>query len=111
MVGLAALAPSVIVQATVDDLVVALVAMCVTTPFDIDNTSLCGTICGDCNDNGMGPDIIDALTSAQFAAGLSMPTMTQMGCCDVNNDGSITVLDALLMAQTAAGLVVTLVCP
>ena len=83
---------------------------CVAT-FDVDNTSLCGTVCGDCDGNGSGPDILDALTAAQIAAGLIMPSMTQQGCCDTNSSGSVDVLDALTMAQGAAGLMVTLTCP
>jgi hypothetical protein len=68
------------------------------------------TPCGDCNLDGT-VTILDALTSAQFAAGVGVPTGPQVCLCDPNSDASVTVLDALLMAQAAAGLVITLTCP
>lgn len=98
------------IQVTVIDMVSAATSTCTTT-VEGDNSSLCQTVCGDCDDNGAGPDILDALTAAQIAAGLIMPSMTQTGCCDTDNSGAVNVLDALTMAQGAAGLMVTLTCP
>ena len=95
-------------QAVIDD--GTAVGTCATI-VDVDNSALCTGICGDCNESGTGPDILDALVGAQLAAGLVMPTTQQVGCCDVNSDGTITVIDALVMAQGAAGLAVTLTCP
>lgn len=68
-------------------------------------------LCGDCNENQLGPDIIDALAAAQFAAGLSTPSPIQSLCCDVDSSTSITVIDALVIAQAAAGLMPSLSCP
>jgi hypothetical protein len=78
--------------------------------FDVDNTQLCAGICGDCNLDAAGPGIIDALTAAQVAAGLIIPGAVQLACCDVNSTTAVEILDALLLAQYAAGLPVTLTC-
>ena len=59
----------------------------------------------------MGPSITDALSAAQIAAGIIIPSMQQQQCCDVNNSGAVEVTDALFIAQTAAGLMVMLMCP
>jgi hypothetical protein len=72
---------------------------------------LCTGLCGDCNEDGNGPTVLDALAAAQMGAGLTSPSPSQEGCCDVDSSGSITVLDALVMAQDAAGLPATLSCP
>ena len=65
---------------------------------------------GRCDLNGVGPDILDALTSAQMAAGILTPSAMQQLCCDVDASTTLTILDALVMAQSAAGLMVTLTC-
>jgi hypothetical protein len=109
-VGTAAPVLGVLARATVDDLVAVQTGTCETLPMDIDNTALCGGICGDCDLNGVGPTIVDALTAAQLAAGLVVPTTPQTGCCDVDSSSTITILDALLIAQVAAGLSGTLAC-
>jgi len=108
-VGVASVATGVLVRVSIDDLTAQ--GECVTGAFDVDNTALCYTLCGDCDENGSGPDILDALVGAQISAGLSTPTPLQIGCCDVNSSGNIEILDALLTAQLAAGLPVTLTCP
>ena len=82
-----------------------------TANVDVDNTVLCGGICGDCDENRSGPDVLDALAGAQIAAGVITPTSDQDYCCDVDASGSITVLDSLKMAQVAVSLSVTLTCP
>lgn len=99
---------SIDLRATVSD--AGGMSTCITTVM-VDNTSLCTTICGDCNISGAGPDIIDALTAAQIAAGLTIASMAQMGCCDVDSSMAVTVLDALVMAQSAAGLPAMPSCP
>jgi len=109
-VALVALVPGVLVRATVDD-GTPLTGSCETPPFDVDNTSLCPGTCGDCDSNGMGPDILDALIAAQISAGLVVPSMAQQGCCDVNSSMAVEIIDALLMAQASAGLSVSLACP
>ena len=54
--------------------------------------------------------LLDALTAAQVAAGLLLPTPLQLACCDVDSSGAVAVLDALVIAQDAAGLPAMLVC-
>ena len=109
-VGVSLLAPGVLVRATVNDGVSPGQGECFTAPFDVDNTALCQGICGDCDLNGAGPAILDALTAAQIGVALISPTLEQTGCCDVNLSGAIDVVDALQLAQSAAGLSVTLSC-
>jgi DNA-binding beta-propeller fold protein YncE len=69
------------------------------------------TLCGDCDGNDTGPDILDALTAAQIGVGLVSPSMTQTMCCDTNSSGSVDVIDALQMAQVGAGFPVLVDCP
>jgi hypothetical protein len=78
-------------------------AVCVTTP-------TCTSLCGDCDQNGAGPNVLDALAAAQMDAGLQTPGPVQLTCCDVNGSGSVSILDALLIAQDAVGLPVVLAC-
>lgn len=92
-------------RVTVDD--GATTSQC-TRGFDVDNGC---ALCGDCNLNGSGPDILDSLTAAQIAVGLVMPSPEQDLCCDVDFNSSINILDSLAMAQAAAGIPVTLMCP
>lgn len=110
-IGTTALTVGVLVRATVDDGVVPTTGECTATPFDVDNTASCASVCGDCDQGGTGPDVIDALVAAQISAGLITPTMPQMNCCDVNASSSVDVIDALVMAQGAAGLPVMPACP
>jgi len=100
----------VIVRATVTDSISPGAGTCQTL-CTIDNSMICGGICGDCNLGGTGPDILDALTAAQIAVGLTMPSVVQEACCDVNSSMGVDVVDALLMAQSSAGLPAVLVCP
>ena len=74
------------------------------------NTQICTALCGDCDENGLGPDVIDALTAAQIAVGLITPTVVQAACCDVDISGIVDVVDALFIAQFAAGLPAILMC-
>jgi hypothetical protein len=106
-VGLALVQPAEL-RASIDDGVAT--SECSTALFDVDNTMLCNGICGDCDLNAAGPDILDALAAAQIAAGLLVPSPLQVACCDVNSSASVEILDALFIAQGAAGLSVTLVC-
>jgi hypothetical protein len=70
----------------------------------------CSGTCGDCDLNGVFPTILDALQAAQMAAAILTPSPLQQLCCDVDSSAAITVLDALVMAQAAAALPVTLTC-
>ena len=110
-VGLASTALGVLVQVVVDDGVSPCTGSCTTATFDVDNTALCVGFCGDCDLNGASPNIIGALTAAQFAVGIGVPSLAQMNCCDINSSTTIDVIDALAMAQDAVGLMPTLNCP
>ena len=77
----------------------------------VDNTSLCPTFCGDCDSNGLGIDVLDALAAARIAAGVDTPSVAQTACCDTNSSSTVDVLDALQMAQAAAGLPAMPSCP
>ncbi|HEX2924728.1 MAG TPA: dockerin type I repeat-containing protein, partial [Ruminiclostridium sp.] len=61
---------------------------------------------GDANGSGK-VDIIDALITAQYCAGLN-PQGFQAALADVNRDGSVTIVDALVIARYAAGLIPSL---
>jgi hypothetical protein len=82
-----------------------------TVAITVDNTAICTGICGDCNLDGQGPTIIDALTAAQIAVSLITPSLMQTGCCDIDSDADIDIIDGLRIAQKSAGLVVSLACP
>ena len=45
-----------------------------------------------------------------IAVVLIIPTMVQQACCDVNQSGTVDVVDALGIAQSAAGLAALLTC-
>jgi hypothetical protein len=66
--------------------------------------------CGDCTGDGT-VGILDALLAAQMGASLVVPIPPQDVDCDVDASGAITILDALGIAQAAAGMPVTLTCP
>jgi subtilisin-like proprotein convertase family protein len=96
----------IVIRATVSD--PAGSASCTTLAFNADNSCFCG----DCDISGSLPvSILAALIAAQFAAGLGMPTTLQQRCGDTNSSGGIEIIDALLMAQDAAGIPATLMCP
>jgi hypothetical protein len=67
-------------------------------------------LCGDCDGNGAGPTIVDALAAAQIAAGLVAPSPAQQLTCEVDGAAPISVVDALVLAQAAASLPVSLAC-
>jgi hypothetical protein len=104
-------AVGVLARALVDDGVSLVPGECQTAPFDVDNTAICSTLCGDCNTDTTGPTIVDALVAAQFSAGIGTPTVLQTGCCDVNSSMTIDIIDALQMAQVSAGIMLMLSCP
>jgi hypothetical protein len=61
-------------------------------------------ICGDCNGDGVGYTVVDALLAAQIDVGLVIPTPAHLVACEVDGAPGLTVLDALVLAQVAAGL-------
>ena len=67
-------------------------------------------LCGDCSRDSIGPNILDSLKAAQFAAGLGSPNLRDKVCCDVDLNGLVNILDALRIAQYSVGLSVTLSC-
>ena len=71
----------------------------------------CQGVRGDCDLDGIGPDVLDAFQSATITAGLSVPTPAQVHCCDVNGHMQSDVLDALLIARSAAWLPIVFTCP
>lgn len=69
----------------------------------------CG-ICGDCDWSGTGPDIVDSLAAAWVATrGHQSPL--EIRCCDVDSSGTVDIVDSLRIAQAAASLPVSLLCP
>jgi hypothetical protein len=73
------------------------------------------SLCGDCNGD-MTLSILDALLAAQHAAAIVTLTGTQFSNCNVIGllepapGAVVDILDALTLAQAAAGLPVTLTC-
>ena len=65
-------------------------------------------LCGDCDGNGMAGQITDALAAAQLAASGIPPTGIQLATCDVDSTAAVSILDALVLAQFAAGLPVVI---
>ena len=85
--------------------------VCESGLFVIHDPLVCVGLCGDCDQSGTGPDILDALLAAQIAAAVALPPPAGGGCCDVTGSLSVDVLDALLIAQESAGIQPTLACP
>jgi hypothetical protein len=97
---------NVLLRATISD--PAGSSTCDTLVFEVDNQCHCG----DCNLSGSLPiTFTDAIEGAMIAAGRLTASGLQQRCCDVDATGSVTILDALLMARSSAGLPVTLTCP
>lgn len=55
-------------------------------------------------------DIIDAMLTARFAAGLN-PSDFNYSSADANCDGAVDILDALMIARHSVGLIVITPCP
>jgi hypothetical protein len=110
-VGLLAIDRDVLVRAVATDGVSSRQGLCLAMPVAVDNTALCQSDCGDCDRNGAVSTILDALAAAQISVTAIPAPPLQGECCDVNASGSIDILDALLMAQSSAGIPVSLACP
>jgi len=73
------------------------------------------SVCGDCTGDGV-VSILDALTAAQHSASLITLTGAEFSNCNVTGllepdpAAAVTVLDALTLAQFAAGIGASLVC-
>lgn len=67
------------------------------------------TLCGDCNLDGT-LNILDSLTAAQHAVATISLSGAAFDNCDADTNGNVDILDALLLAQAAAGLPVTPSC-
>lgn len=70
----------------------------------------CAGVCGDCDGDGLGPNILDVFRAAWMGLGPVPPPPAPICCCDVNSSGRVDILDALLIAQQSVGLPVTLTC-
>jgi hypothetical protein len=98
-------------QITIDD--GSAVDTCATT-FTVDNSCPL-TLCGDCNQDGQ-VTILDALGAAQSSAGIITLGPVQFSNCNVTGllepdpSATVDILDALTIAQVAAGLGVSLTC-
>lgn len=66
-------------------------------------------LCGDCNLDGTR-DVLDALVAAQVSAAIRTISGPERDACDVDSDLSVDILDALAIAQCAAGLPCSLSC-
>lgn len=67
--------------------------------------------CGNCDLQSDGITIVDALVAAQISAGLVPARVLQDCSCDVDNSGTITILDSFLIANVVAGIQRTFDCP
>jgi hypothetical protein len=117
--GVGVLAPvfGVMCRATIDDGMYPGTVDCQSASFEVDNSGPV-TLCGDCDGNGV-LGITDALVAAQISAGVLPPPAfgtAQFNDCNVQGlvfpdpSAAITILDALELAQSVAGLLTVSCC-